>query len=146
MIFVEASLTKFLLLLCWVGETLVTLQLKGLCTTGGPPFNLWTLWVGALCQNMSSQTLGLINIISYNLHRMNENFVIDQSFLNQIFGSHWHLCRQILNKMPHLVFVPPQHFWWFLFVNQFCQDMLVGVLFKEWWQCFFVEIAHSWSI
>ena len=140
MIFVEANLTK-----PW-GRPWVLHSWRVCVPPVAPPFNLWTLWVGALCQNMSSQTLGLINTSSYNLNRMNENFVIDQSFLNQIFGSYWHLCRQILSKMPHLVFVPPQHFWWFLFVNQFCQDMLVGVLFKEWWQCFFVEIAHSWSI
>ena len=91
------------------------------------------------CKNMSSQTLGLINIISYNLHRMNQNFVIDQSFLNPTFDSHWHSAKCLIWCLS-----PSQHFWWFLF--QFCQDTLVGVLFKEWRQCFFVENAHSWSI
>ena len=128
------------------GENLCYFTVEGFVYHQRPPIQFVDFVSWRFVSNMSSQTLGLINISSYNLHRMNENFVIDQCFLNPTFDSHWHLCRQILSKMPHLVFVPPQHFWWFLFVKQFCQDTLVGVLFKEWGQCFFVENAHSWSI
>ena len=90
-----------------------------LCTTSGPPFNLWTLWVGALCQNMSSQTLGLINISSYNLHRMNENFVIDQCFLNPTFDT---LTLMSTNPQQNASFglCPPSP----LLVVSFCKPIL----------------------
>ena len=54
------------------------------------------------------------------LHQVNENFVIDQSFLNQTFDIHWHFCRQLLSKMPYLVLVPLLS----VLVVSFCKPIL----------------------
>ena len=73
------------------GETLVTLQLKGLCTTGGPPIQFvdFVSW-GFVSKYVKSDTWPhQHNFIQPPvLHQVNENFVIDQSFLNQTFDIH----------------------------------------------------------
>ena len=143
MIFVEASLTK-----PW-GRPWVLHSWRVCLPPVAPPFNLWTLWVGALCQNMSSQTLGLINIISYNLQsstKWTKTLLSTKAFWIKLLIFTDTFVDNSSAKCLIWSWSPSCQFWWFLFVKQFCQDMLVGVLFKEWRQCFFVENAHSWSI